>query len=83
MTRIQQLVAGGLPTLAASALLVANAGPALAHHTVVYQGKDMASVSADHARASVCDREKDATPSTRSSGQLSICQRVGRRRPGL
>lgn len=60
MTRIKQLLTGGaLATLAASALLIATATPALAHYTVVYQGKDMASVSDDHARASVCDREVD------------------------
>jgi hypothetical protein len=60
MNRIKQrLVGTGVATLAASALLIATATPALAHYTVVYQGNDMASVSADHARASVCDREKD------------------------
>jgi hypothetical protein len=60
MTRIRQrLTCGGPATLAASALLIATASPALAHYDVVYQGKDMASVSDDHARASVCDREKD------------------------
>jgi hypothetical protein len=57
MTRIQLLTGGGLATLAASALIAT--APALAHYTVVYQGSDMASVSDDHARASVCDREKD------------------------
>jgi hypothetical protein len=60
MTRSKQLLTGGgVAILAASALLIATAPPALAHYIVVYQGKDMASVSADHARASVCDREKD------------------------
>lgn len=60
MTRTKWLLTGGaLAILAAPALLVATATPALAHYSVVYQGKDMASVSADHERASVCDREKD------------------------
>jgi hypothetical protein len=45
--------------LAAPALLIATGTPALAHYTVVQQGKDMASVSTDHLRGSVCDREVD------------------------
>jgi hypothetical protein len=53
------LTGGALAALAASALLIATQTPAFAHYTVVQQGNDMASVSADHARGSVCDREVD------------------------
>jgi hypothetical protein len=60
MARTNQMFTGAtLAALAAAALLIATGTPASAHYTVVQQGKDMASVSADHARASVCDREKD------------------------
>lgn len=60
MTQMKQSLAGGtLGALIASALVLAPVAPALADYTVVYQGKDMASVSADHLRGSVCDREKD------------------------
>jgi hypothetical protein len=60
MTRTSRLLTGGaLAALATSALLIATGAPALAHYTVVQQGRDMASVSADHARGSVCDRERD------------------------
>jgi hypothetical protein len=60
MARIKHLTGGALAALAASALLFASGTPALAHYTVVQQGSDMASVSEDHARGSVCDREVDA-----------------------
>jgi hypothetical protein len=60
MARTKRLLTGGaLAALAASALLIATETPALAHYTVVQQGRDMASVSADHRRGSVCDREVD------------------------
>jgi hypothetical protein len=60
MTRTNRLFTGAtLAALAGSALLIATGTPASAHYVVVQQGKDMASVSADHARGSVCDREKD------------------------
>jgi hypothetical protein len=60
MTRISRLPTGGaFGALATSALLIATGAPALAHYTVVQQGRDMASVGADHARGSVCDREVD------------------------
>ena len=60
MSRTKQLLTGGaLAALAVPALLIATETPALAHYTVVQQGNDMASVSADHRRGSVCDREKD------------------------
>jgi hypothetical protein len=60
MARTNQLLTGGaLAALATSALLVATGAPASAHYTVVYQGNDMASVSDDHRRGSVCDREVD------------------------
>jgi hypothetical protein len=55
----QPFTAGALAALAASVLLIVTATPASADYTVVYQGKDMVSVSDDHARGSVCDREKD------------------------
>jgi hypothetical protein len=48
-----------LAGLAGAMLVTASGTPALAHYTVVQQGRDMASVSADHARGSVCDREVD------------------------
>ena len=70
MARTKRLLTGGeLAALAAPALLIAAKTPALAHHTVVQQGRDMASVSADHRRGSVCDREVDDTPSTESFSQ--------------
>lgn len=60
MARTNQLLTGGaLAALAASALLVATGTPVSAHYTVVYQGNDMASVSDEHTRGSVCDREVD------------------------
>jgi hypothetical protein len=60
MARSKPLLTGGaLAALAAEALLIATETPALAHYTVVQQGRDMASVSADHRRGSVCDREVD------------------------
>ena len=60
MTRSRGLFTGtALAAVAAPALLFATATPAFAHYTVVYQGRDMASVSGDHKRGSVCDREKD------------------------
>lgn len=60
MARTRQLYIGGtLASLALPALLGASGTPALAHYIVVQQGRDMASVSADHRRGSVCDREKD------------------------
>ena len=60
MARTRQLFIGGtLASLALPALLGASGTPALAHYIVVQQGRDMASVSADHRRGSVCDREKD------------------------
>jgi hypothetical protein len=60
MTRTSRLLTGGaLAALATSVLLIATGAPALAHYTVVQQGRDMASVSADHAHGSVCDRERD------------------------
>ena len=55
----RHLIGAALVGLAAATLVVANERPALAHYTVVQQGRDMASVSADHARGSVCDREVD------------------------
>jgi hypothetical protein len=55
----QMFTATTLAALAAAALFIASATPASADYTVVQQGKDMASVSADHKRGSVCDREKD------------------------
>lgn len=48
-----------LAVTTAPALLLATGTPALAHYKVLYQGKDMASVSEDHLRGSVCDRERD------------------------
>jgi hypothetical protein len=60
MTRTNRHLTGAaLAALAASALLIATPTSAFAHYTVVQQGNDMASVSADHARGSVCDREVD------------------------
>jgi hypothetical protein len=60
MTRMSRLLTGGaFGALATSLLLIATGAPALAHYTVVQQGRDMASVGADHARGSVCDREVD------------------------
>jgi hypothetical protein len=58
MARTDRLLTGAvLAALAASAPIIATGTPASGHYTVVYQGKDVASVSADHARGSVCDRE--------------------------
>jgi hypothetical protein len=60
MVRADRHLSGAaLVALAAAALLVAGKTPALAHYTVVQQGRDMASVSGDHLRGSVCDREVD------------------------
>jgi hypothetical protein len=60
MARARRLLAGGaLAALIAPALLLPSGTPALAHYTIVQQGRDMASVSADHRRGSVCDREVD------------------------
>jgi hypothetical protein len=60
MFRTKRLLTGAaFAALAGSALLIAPQTPALAHYTVVQQGNDMASVSADHLRGSVCDREVD------------------------
>jgi hypothetical protein len=60
MTRtIRLFTCETLTALAGAAMLIAIGTPASAHYTVVQQGKDMASVSADHARGSVCDRETD------------------------
>jgi hypothetical protein len=59
MARANKLLSGGTLVAVASALAVANGMPAAAHYTVVYQGRDMASVSDDHRRGSVCDREVD------------------------
>jgi hypothetical protein len=59
MVRTKHVTGGALAVLAASALLIGSETPALADYTVVYQGSDMASVSDDHRRGSVCDREVD------------------------
>ena len=55
----RHLTGAALVGLAAATLVVAGETPAFAHYTVVQQGRDMASVSDDHARGSVCDREVD------------------------
>ena len=56
MARRNQLLTG---TALAAVVIVATQTPAFAHYKVVYQGRDMASVSDDHLRGSVCDREVD------------------------
>jgi hypothetical protein len=62
MARADRHLTGGatLALLAAATLIAAGGTPAFAHYTVVQQGRDMASVSGDHLRGSVCDREVDA-----------------------
>jgi hypothetical protein len=60
MARTRRLLTGeALAALAAPALLIAIETPALAHYTIVQQGRDLASISANHRRGSVCDREVD------------------------
>jgi hypothetical protein len=60
MTRTRRLLSGAaLAALAVPALLIASETRALAHYTIVQQSRDMASVSDDHLRGSVCDREVD------------------------
>jgi hypothetical protein len=48
-----------LATLSALTVLALSATPAQAHYNYVYHGTDLASVSSDHLRVSVCDQEAD------------------------
>jgi len=60
MRKTRRAVLGGVLAAAAIPMTIAlTASPAAAHYAYVYHGSDLASVSSDHARTSVCDREAD------------------------
>ena len=61
--KIRRALLGGALTVAATPMMIAlTASPAAAHYTYVYHGSDLATVSSDHNRTSLCDMENDGNP---------------------